>query len=218
MSGSRAIASRRDWPLPWQPRLTSRRRLGRSGRRGRRGLPRRARRRDAGAALAAKATIAADVRTVLPIVLGAPGSAPAQDDPVGAFADVDSRLRLCRATGAGAADLDGHVGSMPAAGPGLEGLKQATQARYEPTTWLQVARRLNDPLRMTRRDALVAYWKHLKGATTDEQLFSELLIDAGRTRWSSRRAWHMPSTRRSSSSRDPPGTVEPTRPTRGGEG
>jgi hypothetical protein len=57
---------------------------------------------------------------------------------------------------------------------------QAVKARYDETRWLEVARALNDPLRMERRDALVAYLlPRLRGlgVRNRNQLFEYFLID-----------------------------------------
>ena len=57
---------------------------------------------------------------------------------------------------------------------------QAVKARYDEKRWLEVAKSVNDPLRLARRDALVAYLLPRledKGVTNRSQLFEYFLID-----------------------------------------
>ncbi|MGD8588906.1 MAG: neuraminidase-like domain-containing protein, partial [Chromatiales bacterium] len=57
---------------------------------------------------------------------------------------------------------------------------QAVKARYDEKRWLEVARGLNDPLRLARREALVAYLLprlREQGVNNRNQLFEYFLID-----------------------------------------
>jgi hypothetical protein len=102
-----------------------------------------------------------------------------REDPLEAVIDVDARLDLCAKTGVAAAilatlasDITGVV--HPAA---LDALLKGVQHRYDATTWLGISRKLNDPLREQRRDALVAYLMHARGIASDEDLFANFLTD-----------------------------------------
>ena len=77
-------------------------------------------------------------------------------------------IRCRSASGTPASALADLAKGGEGAGAALTALKRSVQARYERATWLQVARRLNDRLRQARRDALVAYFKHVVQVHCDE--------------------------------------------------
>ena len=58
-----------------------------------------------------------------------------------------------------------------------KGIQKAAHAQYEEEIWLTVAKPLNDGLRQSQRDALVAYLLPLLKFTNTNQLFEYLLID-----------------------------------------
>ena len=94
-------------------------------------------------------------------------------------------LRLARAVdvqrrlGVAPETLDAWANAIPDA-DAAAAVVQAVKARYDEARWLEVARALNDPLRMERRDALVAYLLprlRALGVRTRNQLFEHFLID-----------------------------------------
>lgn len=135
-------------------------------------LPRRGE-SDAAAAAAVKA-VADDVKAILTLPL--PTAPTPAEDPIQTLAWIDARLAI-------AADARTPVRSLIDLAAGdvaaLDDLKRGVQSRYEPVTWLQVLRSINDPLRQVRRDALLAFIKQMKGLDSDEAVFSELLLDPG---------------------------------------
>lgn len=61
-------------------------------------------------------------------------------------------------------------------------LRNTIKSRYEQETWQHIAKSIFDPLRQSKRDALVAYILHLKsdeGLDSVEKLFEYFLIDPG---------------------------------------
>ena len=57
-------------------------------------------------------------------------------------------------------------------------IKKTVQGKYDPDSWLVIAKSLNDPLRSKQRDALVAYLLPLLELTSVNQLLEFILIDA----------------------------------------
>ena len=74
------------------------------------------------------------------------------------------------------ADLNADFPTLQ--GTVLADIKKTVQGKYDPATWLTVAKALNDPLRQARRDALVAYLLPVLNFTDADQLFEFFLIDA----------------------------------------
>ncbi|HEY3499236.1 MAG TPA: neuraminidase-like domain-containing protein, partial [Polyangiaceae bacterium] len=125
---------------------------------------------------------------VIAAFLGPAGFAVKSPDQLRPAADATEEpllLRLARAM-----DLERRAGVAPqtlfawAAGTpdadSAAAIVQVVKARYDEKRWLEVARSLNDPLRIERREALVAYllprMREL-GVTTRNRLFEYFLID-----------------------------------------
>jgi hypothetical protein len=110
--------------------------------------------------------------------LGKDGLRPAPGEPpvlLRIARAVDAQRRI----GVPAATLFAWARAAPDAGMAAA-VVQAVKSRYDERRWLEVARTLNDPLRVERRDALVAYLvprMRSQGVRTRAQLFEYFLID-----------------------------------------
>ena len=88
-------------------------------------------------------------------------------------------VELQRRVGVSATTLFSWASRTPDEAMAAEAV-QAVKARYDERRWLEVAKALNDPLRLARRDALVAYLLprlESKGVLNRNQLFEYFLID-----------------------------------------
>jgi hypothetical protein len=101
----------------------------------------------------------------------------AADEPL--LLRLSRAVELQRRAGVSAATLFNWATQTPDAAAAAE-VMQAVKARYDERAWLEVARGLNDPLRVARRDALVAYLLPRlrdKGVRRQSQLFEYFLLD-----------------------------------------
>lgn len=104
------------------------------------------------------------------------------DLPLTAFTNEEWLLRLQTAVAAvrrlGVAPSMLFAWSSSEASASLaQDVKRSLKASVDPSTWLVVAKAVNDPLRERQRDALVAYLLPRLGMTSSAQLFEHFLVD-----------------------------------------
>ncbi|ESR22984.1 neuraminidase-like domain-containing protein [Lutibaculum baratangense] len=104
--------------------------------------------------------------------------AAAREDPVAAFRAAAEQVTLAARIGL----LPSAVGETvknPIAPAALSRLATGVRSRYEAPVWLEISRRMANPIREASRDALVAHLVQREGLRNPDQLFGLLLIDTG---------------------------------------
>jgi peptidoglycan hydrolase-like protein with peptidoglycan-binding domain len=99
--------------------------------------------------------------------------------PISALVNIERLAGVCFKTGTPATELailaEGATGGKGRTA--LNALIRGVKDRHNRGVWLSVAKQINDPLRESRRDALVSYLVHQKKLKNRDELFGIFLID-----------------------------------------
>ncbi len=123
------------------------------------------------------ASLVGEILGPVGLALGTEASAEPSEQPL--LLRLSRAIEVQRRIGVSATTLFAWASAQPDVQMAAEAM-QAVKARYDERRWLEVARGLNDPLRLARRDALVSYLLprlENKGVLNRNQLFEYFLID-----------------------------------------